>query len=71
MDNSTIQGMKKKGDIDNITIKKSQYFNELDNETIQCTLCPRNCRIKQDKTGFCKVRKNIEGQLYQLNYGIL
>ena len=32
-------------------------------------LCPHNCNISPDNTGICKVRKNINGTLYSLNYG--
>lgn len=36
---------------------------------IKCKLCARRCIIYPDKTGFCRVRKNINGTLYSLNYG--
>jgi pyruvate formate lyase activating enzyme len=35
---------------------------------VHCRLCPWGCTIGEGKTGFCRVRKNIEGQLYSLNY---
>lgn len=35
---------------------------------IKCKLCPRQCVIPEDKTGFCGVRKNVNGKLYSLNY---
>jgi pyruvate formate lyase activating enzyme len=54
----------------NKTVKKSKYYKKLGAEKVQCTLCPRVCKIKKDDVGFCKVRKNIDGQLYNLNYGI-
>ncbi len=38
-------------------------------QDIQCTLCPRSCMIKEGRTGFCKVRKNIGGQLHLMSYG--
>ena len=51
-------------------VKKSKYFKNLGAGVVQCVLCPRECKIKRDETGFCMVRKNIDGQLYSLNYGI-
>ncbi|MFX0179878.1 MAG: AmmeMemoRadiSam system radical SAM enzyme [Candidatus Hodarchaeota archaeon] len=51
-------------------IKKSKYFKNLRSKTVQCVLCPHECNIKRNNTGFCKVRKNIDGQLFNLNYGI-
>ncbi|KAF2956809.1 radical SAM protein [Marinitoga sp. 38H-ov] len=37
------------------------------NSNIKCKLCPHNCVIEE--TGICKTRKNINGELYSLNYG--
>ena len=36
---------------------------------VQCRLCSWRCLIGVGKTGYCKVRKNIDGKLYSLNYG--
>jgi pyruvate formate lyase activating enzyme len=37
---------------------------------LKCDVCPRNCRLEEDQTGFCGVRKNAGGknvdELYQL-----
>ncbi|MBW8002008.1 MAG: AmmeMemoRadiSam system radical SAM enzyme [Planctomycetes bacterium] len=35
---------------------------------IQCNLCSWRCAISEGKLGHCKVRKNIGGVLYSLNY---
>jgi len=35
----------------------------------QCFLCPKHCMIQEGKRGFCNTRKNIDGNLYALNYG--
>lgn len=34
-----------------------------------CGVCPHGCRIAEEKTGICRVRKNTGGVLYALNYG--
>lgn len=44
------------------------FWNKSDNK-VQCNLCQRGCMIAQNKTGFCKVRKNLNGVLQSLNYG--
>ena len=36
---------------------------------VKCDLCPQNCTIKEGALGFCKVRRNIGGNLYSLVYG--
>lgn len=50
-------------------MKLAGWWKSLDNKDVQCVLCPQNCIIGNEKTGFCKVRKNIDGKLYSLNYG--
>ncbi|WP_010917610.1 AmmeMemoRadiSam system radical SAM enzyme [Thermoplasma volcanium] len=39
-------------------------------ETVVCTACRRYCRLKNNQIGFCGVRKNINGNLYLLVYGM-
>jgi pyruvate formate lyase activating enzyme len=36
---------------------------------VQCHLSPRNCVIKDGRSGFCRVRANRDGELRTLNYG--
>ena len=36
---------------------------------VACHLCPHECRIAEDKTGICGVRKNVKGELLALTYG--
>jgi len=47
----------------------AQFYQQDDRDFLKCELCPHNCKIAENKTGICKVRKNIEGKLYSLNYG--
>lgn len=49
--------------------KEALYYEILPSGKIHCLLCPQSCVIDQDKTGFCRVRKNIQGKLYTLIYG--
>ncbi len=50
-------------------IKEALFYNRLpDGRKIKCSLCPHNCVISPEKTGLCRVRKNIDGTLYTLNY---
>lgn len=51
-------------------MKEAMYYKAMDDH-IECQLCAHHCRIKEDKTGICRVRKNIGGKLYSLNYGKL
>lgn len=47
----------------------SLFFRPLDDKVIQCQVCQRRCKIAPGKGGFCKTRKNMEGELYSLIYG--
>ncbi len=49
-------------------MKEASYYKKLDNNKVQCELCPRNCIIKPGSYGFCNVRKNIDGKLYSMVY---
>ncbi len=51
-------------------MEKARYYRKAD-EKIECLLCPRGCRLSEDQTGTCGVRKVIEGELYSTNYGCL
>lgn len=44
------------------------FYEKLAAGKVHCYLCPHNCNITPGKTGICRVRKNIEGKLYSINY---
>ena len=50
-------------------MKEALFYTELEDKSIECYLCPHNCKIKDQKRGVCGVRKNIGGKLYSENYG--
>jgi pyruvate formate lyase activating enzyme len=47
----------------------AKYWHNIDNNIIQCELCPHECRIGIDKVGLCTVRKNQAGKLTATSYG--
>jgi pyruvate formate lyase activating enzyme len=49
-------------------MKEAMFYEKLKDKKVQCHLCPWNCKIAPDKTGYCNVRKNIDGKLYSLVY---
>ncbi len=49
-------------------MKEAMFYRKKDSK-LECFLCPRKCVIPENSTGFCKVRKNINGKLISLNYG--
>lgn len=51
--------------------KECQFYEKRNHKSVQCTLCPQYCLIKDGHTGFCNARHNEEGVLYSLNYGVI
>lgn len=49
--------------------KIASWWQLIDNNKIECQLCPRYCRIPSGSHGFCFIRKNIDGELYNTAYG--
>ena len=50
-------------------MKEALLYEHLDHKMVHCHLCPHECVIPAGKTGYCGVRKNIDGTLYALTYG--
>lgn len=50
-------------------MKIANYYIKLEDNQVQCLLCPHDCIINSDKAGFCEVRKNFDGTLMAMNYG--
>jgi pyruvate formate lyase activating enzyme len=49
--------------------KLATHFERLSGNRVQCSLCPRRCKLNDGKRGFCGTRQNIGGDLYTLVYG--
>ena len=50
-------------------MKEAMFYRKLDGGAVQCELCPHNCRVLENKSGLCGVRKNTGGILYSHVYG--
>lgn len=50
-------------------MKEALYYQKLEANKVQCQLCPKRCLIAPGKTGFCRVRRNIDGKLISEIYG--
>lgn len=46
-----------------------KYQHTLDGNKVQCTICPRNCKLSNGQKGFCSVRQNIDGEITLTTYG--
>ncbi|MDI6786390.1 MAG: radical SAM protein, partial [bacterium] len=49
-------------------ITKALYYKKLSSSNVKCLQCPRQCVLIPKKRGFCRVRENMNGELYSLVY---
>jgi len=47
---------------------KASYYKKLSEREVECTLCPRQCRVSPLERGYCGVRENDNGEYYTLVY---
>lgn len=50
-------------------MKLAELYKKLTGSKVQCQNCAHYCIIPPGKRGICGVRKNVDGELYALNYG--
>lgn len=49
-------------------MKEALWWHKLEDNRVQCELCPQDCRIAPGRAGACRVRQNRDGVLYATNY---
>jgi len=49
-------------------LKEASFYQKLDNQAVQCGICPRRCLIPEGGRGYCGTRQNRSGVLYTLVY---
>mgnify|MGYP001104136801 CR=1 FL=1 len=49
-------------------MREAMFYEKLKNKRVGCRLCAFNCMIPEGKIGVCRVRKNVDGTLYSINY---
>jgi len=52
-------------------MQEALFYKQLENQDVQCLLCPHKCTIEPEQYGKCKTRVNREGKLFSEGYGIL
>lgn len=50
---------------------EAMLYEKLPDEKVKCNVCAHQCVIQDSMKGICRVRENIGGKLYMLNYGKL
>ncbi len=51
------------------TSHPARWWHAIDNDRIQCDLCPRDCTLREGQRGACFVRKVEGGQMVLTTYG--
>jgi pyruvate formate lyase activating enzyme len=46
------------------------FYKSLSGNKVVCNLCARRCKVAEGELGFCRVRKNVDGKLFTLVYGL-
>jgi pyruvate formate lyase activating enzyme len=54
--------------LNNISFHEARYWKQLNDNQVQCELCPHKCIIPEERMGICGQRVNQGGKLYTLNY---
>ncbi len=49
---------------------QARYYKKLEGGGVECTLCPRHCRVTDLERGYCGVRENRSDVYYTLVYGL-
>jgi len=52
-------------------MQKAILFDQLPAKKCRCNVCLRRCVIAPDNLGYCKTRKNIDGSLFSMIYGVV
>lgn len=50
-------------------MKECRYYQRLEEDRVECLLCPHHCRIANGKAGICRSRRNHDGVLISEVYG--
>ncbi|MCQ9207462.1 MAG: AmmeMemoRadiSam system radical SAM enzyme [Omnitrophica bacterium] len=48
--------------------KEALHYEQIDETTVKCVLCPNECVLKNGQRSFCRVREPKNGKLYSLVY---
>lgn len=51
-------------------MRKARFYDKNEDDLVRCLLCPQRCSIEEGASGFCGVRRVVEGELYCTNYGL-
>lgn len=56
-------------DLNSASVIPVDYWHTIENDLIQCDLCPRECKLHEGQRGFCFVRGRKNNQMWLTSYG--
>ena len=59
------------GDITIMLVDSNFYKKSSKTQKIRCEICANYCKIAEDNVGVCRQHKNVNGELFDLSYGIV
>jgi pyruvate formate lyase activating enzyme len=51
------------------SVVPTKYWHRLDDDRVQCDLCPRFCKLREGQRGLCFVRARLDDQIVLATYG--
>jgi pyruvate formate lyase activating enzyme len=48
----------------------TKYWHKIQNDRVQCDLCPRFCKLREGQRGLCFIRANQGGKVVLTSYGL-
>jgi len=48
---------------------RTKFWHRLEDNRIQCDVCPRFCKLHKNQRGLCFVRQNLDDQIVMTSYG--
>jgi pyruvate formate lyase activating enzyme len=54
-----------------VAVHDAMWFETIEDNTVRCKLCPRECEVADVERGYCGVRENRGGEYKTLVYGTL
>ena len=58
-------------DIITMLVSQNLYKKSSKSQKVRCEICSNYCKIAEDNVGVCRQHKNINGELFDLSYGIV
>jgi pyruvate formate lyase activating enzyme len=51
------------------TVVSTKYWHREDDGRLQCDVCPRYCRLRENQRGLCYVRQRLDDEIKLVTYG--